>query len=99
MVIVAGMYELAPELREAFLDSRKEAMRTSREETGCLEYVASADPIDPGRVIIFERWTSQEHLDAHLVAIRSRTGSAPIPIEWKKRSVMVYDVSAERPLI
>jgi len=44
MVIVAGMYELAPELREAFLDSRKEAMRTSREETGCLEYVASADP-------------------------------------------------------
>ena len=28
----------------------------------------SADPIDPGRIVLFERWADQASLDAHLAA-------------------------------
>jgi hypothetical protein len=50
-------------------------MRTSRAELGCLEYTLSADPTDPGRVMLFERWARQEDLDAHLAAMRARPSS------------------------
>jgi antibiotic biosynthesis monooxygenase len=43
-------------------------MRTSRAEPGCLEYTLSADPTDPRRVMLFERWARQEDLDNHLAA-------------------------------
>ena len=31
---------------------------------GCLNLYVSADPIEGGRVNIFERWESEEHLEA-----------------------------------
>ncbi len=98
MVIVAGWMELDPDKREAFLAGRIEGMRTSRAEPGCLEYTMSADPVDPRRVVLFERWARQEDLDAHLAAMRSRPasqGTGPAPA---KVSIMVYEVTGERPL-
>ncbi len=71
MVIVGGTFEVDPGKREQFLAGRLEMMHRSRNETGCLEYTFSADPIDPGRVLLFERWTSQEALDAHIAALRA----------------------------
>jgi quinol monooxygenase YgiN len=98
MVIVAGTMELDPAQREAFLAGRLEAMRSSRAEPGCLEYTMSADPTDPGRVMLFERWARQEDLDAHLAAMRSRPASPGASIAPRKASIFVYEVSAERPL-
>jgi quinol monooxygenase YgiN len=98
MVIVAGTMELEPGQREAFLAGRIEGMRTSRAEPGCLEYTLSADPTNPGRVMLFERWARQEDLDAHLAAMRARPaapGTGPAP---KTVSIFVYDVASERPL-
>jgi quinol monooxygenase YgiN len=31
----------------------------ARRAAGCLDFTITADPIDPGRVNIFERWESQ----------------------------------------
>jgi Antibiotic biosynthesis monooxygenase len=59
MVIVAGTLEVDPNQREAFLAGRMDGMRTSRAEP-CLEYTFSADPTDPGRVMLFERWAKSE---------------------------------------
>jgi quinol monooxygenase YgiN len=100
MVIVAGWMQVDPEKREAFLAGRIEGMRTSRAEPGCLEYTMSADPIDPGRVVLFERWARQQDLDAHLAAMRARPASpSPGPaVTPKSASIVVYDVSGERPL-
>ena len=98
MVIVAGSFEIKPEEREEFLAGRLDSMRASRAESGCLEYTMSADPIDPGRVVLFERWADQASLDAHLAAM----GNAPKPtgraVAPTSATVMLYEVSGERPL-
>jgi len=96
MVIVAGTIELDPDQREAFLAGRIDGMRTSRAEPGCLEYTPSADPTDLRRVVFFERWASQEALDAHLAALRARPAAPGTANAPKATSIFVYDVTRER---
>ena len=60
MIVVGGTFEFDPAHRDAFIAGRYEMMRNSRAEPGCLEYVFSADPLDAGRVVLYERWDSQE---------------------------------------
>jgi hypothetical protein len=98
MVIVGGTFEMEPGQREQFLAGRLEMMRVSRGEEGCIEYTFAPDPIEAGRVVLFERWESQEALDAHLVALRAGpmpddSGIGPI-----RSSVTIYEVSGERKL-
>lgn len=97
MVIVAGVFTVDPAQREAFLEGRKERMRTSRAERGCLEYTFSADPLDPGRVLLYERWASQEDLDAHLATPASPASSGP-DVAPTASTITIYDVTGERPL-
>ena len=75
MIIVGGTFEVEPDQREEFIASRHDLMRASRSEAGCLEYTFSADPIEPHRVLLFERWESQSDLDAHLAGM----GAGPKP--------------------
>lgn len=97
VIIVAGSIEVAPEHRDAFIEERTGAMRRSRAEAGCLEYVFAADPLDPGRVVLLERWASEEALSAHVAAMRSDPpdagGVAPVVSQ-----VAVFDVAGERRL-
>jgi hypothetical protein len=73
-------------------------MRASRAEAGCLEYTFGADPIDPSRVVLFERWESQAALDAHIAALRSGPPSSGSEVAAITSSIIIYDVSGERPL-
>jgi quinol monooxygenase YgiN len=93
VIIVGGTFEVDPEQRNAFLAERQEIMRTSRNEDGCLEYTFAADPLEPDRVILFERWESQAALDAHLAAISPTTTRTP-----RSASITAYDVVGERRL-
>jgi quinol monooxygenase YgiN len=97
MVIVAGYFEVDPTAREAFIASRTESMRSSRAEEGCLVYAFSPDPLDPARVLLFERWESKEALAAHL----SRLRSGPRPASEVKvlgAEVLQYEVGAAGPV-
>lgn len=98
MVIVAGVFEVDPEQRDAFLAGRFDRMRTSRAEQGCLEYTFSADPLDPGRVVLYERWASQDDLDAHLAVPPAPPASPGTEVVPRSVSIVVYDVTGERPL-
>ena len=98
MVIVGGIFEVEPDQRDRFVASRHESMRKSRAEPGCLEYVVSADPIEPGRVVLFERWADQASLDAHIAGIRQAPPSAGGGVAPKSATITVYDVSGERSL-
>lgn len=98
MVIVGGEFELEPAERDAFLAGRAETMRRSRSEPGCLEYTFSADPLDAGRVVLFERWESQEALDAHLGGLRDAPREGGPAVAPKRSSIVIYDVAGERPL-
>jgi quinol monooxygenase YgiN len=98
MVIVAGVFTMEPGQREAYLASRMEMMRVSRAEKGCIEYTFAADPLDAGRVVLFEKWASQEDLDAHLAAIPAPSASDAPQVEPTSSSIVVYDATGERPL-
>ena len=97
MVIVIGTFVVDPDRRAEFIAERHERMRTSRAEAGCLEYTFAADPLDPGRVLLTERWADQAALDAHLAA--PAPADAPKPaVAPKEASIVVYDVAGERRL-
>ncbi len=102
MLIVAGSFEVAPVDRDAFIASRHEAMRISRTERGCIEYTFAADPLVPGRVVLYERWEQQQDLDDHLSAYRARaaaaTPSTDSPVTVLSSEIVLYDISGSRPL-
>ena len=98
MVIVAGTLKVDPDQRDAFIAGRMDGMRVTRAEPGCLEYTFSADPTDPGRIMLMERWASQQDLAAHLAAAKARPPSSGGAVKPKGASVFVYDVTGERPL-
>lgn len=92
MLIVAGYFDVDPENRDEFIKGREEAMRRSRAEPGCLTYVFSADPIEPGRVHLFERWESRDALAQHLKGMRD----APQPstdVKVHGREVQQYEIA------
>jgi quinol monooxygenase YgiN len=98
VIIVGGRFEVEPDEREQYLAGHHDMMRASRAEAGCLEYTFSADPIEPGRVLLFERWESQEALDAHLTALHARPRPSDTEVVPKSASITLYDVSGERSL-
>lgn len=62
--IISGWFEYG-EHRDQVLTAFCECARRSREETGCLDYWVAADPELPGRLHVFERWTSEADLVEH----------------------------------
>jgi hypothetical protein len=55
----------------------------------------TADPVDPGRLNLFERWESQAAVDAFRKRAPRRKNPAPV----LSGSVAEYDVSGVRPLL
>jgi quinol monooxygenase YgiN len=94
MLIVAGSFDVDPAERDAFLAGRLDSMRATRDEPGCLEYVMSADPIEPNRVVLFERWADQAAFDGHMAAVQAAPRSGgPAPRSF---AVQIYDIAGER---
>jgi quinol monooxygenase YgiN len=98
VVIVAGSFEVEPEQREEFLASRLEGIRSSRAEAGCLEYSFMPDPIEPGRVVLYERWADQAALDAHRDGMQQGPPPAPGGVTPTSATITVFDVAGERSL-
>jgi quinol monooxygenase YgiN len=64
MVIVAGHLVVDPEERAAYLEGCREVVDLARRTEGCLDFAISADLLDPARIDIYERWESQEAVEA-----------------------------------
>jgi quinol monooxygenase YgiN len=94
MVIVAGHITVEPQQRESYLAGCVSIVERARGAAGCLDFAITADPIDPGRVNVFERWESQE-------ALETFRGSGPGFEQAEAMlsvSVADYDVADVRPL-
>ena len=106
MVIVQGVFRLDPAERERYLAESVENMRVSRAEPGCLEYVVAADPAEPDRVILSERWASIDDLNEHTRALNRRrkeaadAGAAP-GVTLTARDIWMYelDPAAEQKMV
>jgi quinol monooxygenase YgiN len=77
VLIVAGTFTVDPDRRAEFLEGRVASITASRRDRGCLQYAMSADALDPGVVRLFEVWSSQSDLDAHLQRMRESGQPAP----------------------
>jgi quinol monooxygenase YgiN len=98
VVIVQGVFSVDPNERERFVEASVEAMRSSREEEGCLEYVIAADPLDPERAVLSERWESMDHLQQHLSQSKSAGGGVdarPVPRDVE---ITLFEVTTSRRL-
>jgi quinol monooxygenase YgiN len=65
VIIIAGTVDVDPERREAALEAGRPFVEGARAQTGCLAYAWAPDPTAPGRIVVFERWESEEALAAH----------------------------------
>jgi quinol monooxygenase YgiN len=63
-VIVAGWYTVQPAKRDAVIESFKDMAQRARSAPGCLDFSIAPDPIEPGRVNMFEFWESEKALKA-----------------------------------
>lgn len=93
MLIIAGKIYVAPEKRDAYVSQSKEFLRSTREEPGLLDMIIAVDPLEEGRINIFELWASKEQMDG----FRARAQSPQIDIKITRDEVKRYDISASSP--
>jgi quinol monooxygenase YgiN len=53
-----------PERRESYLAACVPVVERARRANGCLDFALSVDPVEPGRINVFERWESQQAVEA-----------------------------------
>ncbi len=94
MFIIAGSLILEPSDRAAFLAANSDVVGQAREANGCLDFVQAADPIDPARINIFERWDTEENLLAFRGEGQPSAESPPIRSADVKRYLIA---SVEEP--
>jgi quinol monooxygenase YgiN len=94
MVIVAGHITVDPEKRESYLAAFVKVVEKAREAPGCLDFAATADVIDPGRVNLYERWESQTAVKAW----RKRAPRIKQGAKMLSGSVAEYDIADVRHL-
>ncbi len=64
-IIISGTVDLPPENLTAALEAGKPLIEGALTEEGCLDYDWCPEPLTPGRIRVFERWSSEEALAAH----------------------------------
>ena len=92
MIIVTGHLELEPADRDAFVADSATAVALARETPGCLDFSVSADPLDPARVNVLERWDAA----AGLLAFRGNGPDGGIVDRVLEFHVDEYEVTVAR---
>ena len=98
MIIVTGAFTLDPADRDEFVAGMAARLKSTRAEPGCLVYVVAADPADPGRAVLLEKWESEDALATHAEALKT-TRPAPGGPRPTTMSILRYDATGERPLM
>jgi quinol monooxygenase YgiN len=88
MLIIAGSLIVDPSDRAAFLTANAEVVGQARRATGCLDFVQAADPLDPRRINIFERWDTEDHLVAFRGEGEPAADSPPVQSADVKRYII-----------
>jgi quinol monooxygenase YgiN len=78
VLIIAGSLTVDPADRERFLEVNADVVGEARRAAGCLDFVQAPDPLEPGRINIFELWEDEVHLLAFRGAGQPDTDSPPI---------------------
>jgi quinol monooxygenase YgiN len=90
MLIVIASFDMDPEDRQRFVDSRKDQAVQARDAPGCIDYAFSLDAFNSSRVRLVEIWRDQADLTAQL-ATRPTTSDQSVRVV--KREVTLYDAA------
>ena len=64
VIIVSGALHVDEAEREGYLEGCVEVVTAARAADGCIDFHLSPDPIDPGRINVFEQWATVEAVEA-----------------------------------
>jgi quinol monooxygenase YgiN len=64
MIIVSGPIHVEPDQRDEYLTGCRTVIEQARQAPGCLDFHLSPDPLEPGRINVFEQWESVEAVEA-----------------------------------
>ena len=64
MLVIAGHLVVDPNDRDRYVADCAAAVEAARKAPGCLDFALTADTLDEGRVNIYERWETDEELEA-----------------------------------
>ncbi|MFI5956102.1 putative quinol monooxygenase [Cryptosporangium sp. NPDC051539] len=90
MIIVAGWIRVDAAERDRYLAAVADVTRQARAAPGCADFVQAPDPLDPERIVILERWES----DDALLAFRNSGGPDLEVPEVRGAEVRKYRISA-----
>lgn len=62
MIIIAGHLTVDPRDRDHYLEVVADVDVWARRAPGCLEFAQTADPLESDRILVYERWDSDEAL-------------------------------------
>jgi len=100
VLIVAGHLIVDPADRDAQIQASAGAVRLARQAPGCLDFAVSADPVDPARVNVLERWERTEDLEAFRNS-EGDPGAEPVDFSRIRRfeveQYIVTDLAAAEP--
>jgi quinol monooxygenase YgiN len=97
MIIVLGTYEVDAAERDRFLETKAPQVASTRTERGCVDYAFSADPGDPTRVRLVERWESMDDLAAHVAGLRATPAGDGPAVGSTIVEVEVFEAQPVRP--
>jgi heme-degrading monooxygenase HmoA len=92
VLIIAGYLYVHPEERDRWVDAHHEVVQRARSQPGCIDLYFSADPVEPGRVNMFEQWETEDHLEAW----RAIADPPPKP-EILRADVQKHQISSSGP--
>jgi quinol monooxygenase YgiN len=65
-----------PGMRDDYAKALQSTIDITHGEAGCEQYELCFSTEDPNKMVLLERWTTAEHLEEHMEAMRAR---GPIP--------------------
>lgn len=90
VIIVSGSIHVDPEARDGYLAGCRNVIEQARLSPGCLDFTIAADPLEPGRINVYERWES----DAQLEQFRGTGPDQEQTAEIRDAEVHRYRISA-----
>jgi quinol monooxygenase YgiN len=90
MLIIAGHLIVDPADRDRYVTDCTIAVKRARRACGCLDFVLAADPVDPARVNVYERWES----DTELANFRGSGPDAATQARILRAEVYKYRISS-----
>jgi len=93
MIIVAGRLYVRAGSRDRFLALSRPAMEAARAHPACRDFVVAADPLEPDRVNVYERWDAW----APLRAFRADGPSPELGALIERSAVAEYAADVMRP--